>query len=299
MVKIAAFFSLIIFAGIVSWYIYSTSYTTETRIFVDEEGIILRDYGFKQGHYIGENRNPVVAGQYALQFYNEFKQNGNKTAKQYVVNNADWFIENKENRENYSIYLYDFPWPYYNMPAGEWTDAMAQTRMMMVLIRAHEITGDEKYLNEAGTLLEALYVDVKDGGVTHKSENGWWYEHFAHPDGDNPRVLNAHLRVLIELDEYIKYTQSKSAQFLFDKGLEAAINEIQYYDLNGYSWGNRIGDPSQSRYHNIHIEQTRQLYEITGEDIFLEYHEKWKNCGYLCKNWNFYYNYGLKKLGLS
>jgi len=298
-IRVIIVFVSAIVIGVMSWYLFSTEYTTETEISFDENGIILRDYGFKQGHYIGEHRNPVVAGQYALQFYEDFIQTGNETAKQYLINNADWFLQNVEKRDDYSIYVYDFPWPYYNMPEGEWVDAMAQTRMMMVLIRAHEITGDEEYLREAYSLLNALFVEVKDGGVTYKSENGWWFEHFAHPGGYQPRVLNAHLRVLMELDEFIKYTDSESAKFLFDKGLEAATKEIQYYDLNGYSYVNRIGDPSQERYHKIHIEETKHLYEITGEKVFLEYHDRWLNCDFFCKNWNYYYQYSLRKMGLT
>ena len=292
-------FFLIITILFISWNLYRTFYTTETTLSLDENGIAFRDYGIKNGKMIGKHYNPVFAGSFSLKFYKDFKQSGNETAKQYLINNAEWVLENVKEKENYSIYIYDFPWDDYNLPKDEWVDALAQTRMMLILIRAHELTNDERYLYAAESLLKALYVEVKDGGVTYKDENGWWYEHFAHPDGDHPRVLNAHLIVLSELDEFIKYTDSESAKFLFHKGLEAAINDLHYYDLNGYTWLNRVGDPSTFGYHKIHIEQTKNLYDITGEKKFLEYYEKWNSCEYLCQNWNFYYNYVLKKIGLN
>ena len=48
---------------------------------------------------------------------------------------------------------------------------------------------------------------------------------------------------------------------------------------------------STYRYHQIHIEKTKLLYDITNEKIFLEYYTKWESCEETC-------HFILKHLGL-
>ena len=297
-IKLIITIGIIIALVVIIWTVYRTSYTQETSFVLDENGIVWKDDGIKHGIFIGKNRNPVFAGQYAFKFYNQYSQDGNATAKQLLINNANWFVDNLTHHQNYSIYVYDFPYPSYNMPEYGWVDAMTQSRIISVLMKTHEVTGDEKYLEAVEPILNSFYVDVNDGGATYKSDDGWWFEHFAHPDGMQPKVLNAHLRVLSEIHDYYEYTKNPKAKFIFEQGLIAAKKEIHMYDNNGHTWVDRLSEPSRPNYHKIHIELTKRLYEITGEEIFSQYHEKWNSCDSVCQNWNFYYNYGLKRLGL-
>ena len=51
---------------------------------------------------------------------------------------------------------------------------MANGQALQVLIKAHEITQDLRYLIAAKSLLSAFFVEVKDGGITYKdSPNDW------------------------------------------------------------------------------------------------------------------------------
>ncbi len=51
--------------------------------------------------------------------------------------------------------------------------------------------------------MNSFYIDVKDGGVTEKSnDKGWWYEEYAGKGGKNPRVLNEMEYTLLGLYDY-------------------------------------------------------------------------------------------------
>lgn len=267
-----------------SWIIVGKITAFELHVTTDENGIVLVDYGIIKNVDIGVQRNPVVSGQKALQFYNDYLKTGNETSKNFLINNADWLLSSAQKKDNYLIFEYDFPWPPYDLPPN-WHDAMAQSRAIHVLLKTHEVTSEQKYLDGAKLLLNAFFVEVKDGGVTYKSENGWWYEHYAHKDGKSPRVLNAHIISMLEIHEYYKYTNDTDAKFLFEQGLTSVKNELNNYDLNGYSYYNVLGKPSSIKYHDMHIRLTQQLYEITNEKVINEYHEKWKNCNDFCKIW--------------
>ena len=267
-----------------SWIIIGKITTFDWQISTDENGIVLVDYGIINNVDIGVQRNPVISGKKALEFYNDYLKTENETSKNFLINNADWLLSSVQKKDNYLIFEYDFPWPPYDLTPN-WHDAMAQSRGIQVLLKTHEVTGKQKYLDGAKLLLNTFFVDVRDGGVTYKSDDGWWYEHYAHKDGTASRVLNGHIAALFGIQEYYRYTNDTDAQFLFEEGVRAVKNELPNYDLNGYSYYDVLGTPSPLKYQDIHIRQTMQLYEITNDESFKKYHEKWKSCDYFCKIW--------------
>lgn len=227
----------------------------------------------------------MISGEKSLKFYNDFVNTGNQTSKKYLINNADWILENFQNKGNYLIYEYDFPFPLFDLPLY-WHDGMAQSRSIQVLIKAHQLTNDTKYMDGADLLLNALFVEVKDGGTTYKTnDKGWWYEHYAHIEGNEPRILNGHMAILLGIYEYYEYTNDKDAKFLFDQGIVALTNDLPLYDLNGYSYYDIHKKPASIKYHNYHINLTQKLYEITNEEKIKEFHDKWENCDNFCKMW--------------
>ena len=289
MKKIKLFFIgipiLIIFL-LVTWTFLAEQPTTigfdQDRIFIDEKGIPYYDFRSISGEYIGIQRNPIIIYRVADDYFQDFKKTDDEISKKFFLNNANWIIENTVKNDNYSIYHHSFPYPTYNLPVG-WTDAMAQGRMINIMIKAYKLTNEEKYLTEAKLLSNGFFVDVSDGGLTHKTtNNGWWYEHRAHKDGIKPRILNAHMSTLLDIYSYYQYTNDTDSKFLFDKGIIALRNDIADYDFFGYTYYNALKKPSTYNYQKIHIDKTKLLYDITGEKIFLEYHNKWKSCDEVC-----------------
>lgn len=245
-------------------------------VMIDEDGVPIVNYGTIDGTFIGHRRNPVFTSMAALEYYKDFKTSGNDAARQNFLNNADWLTKNAVRIGNYSIYEYDFLWPVYNLSAP-WRSAMAQGLALQVMVRAHEISQDEKYLESAGTILNSFFVEVKDGGVSYKSDDGWWYEEYAHENAIPSRVLNGMMYAVLGIDEYYDYTGDINAHFLLGNGISALKTEISRYDNEGYSYYDILQTPAGKKYHTVHIILSQKLYEISDAEIFKTYHEKWKN----------------------
>jgi len=252
------------------------------RIYLDENGIAFYDYQSKSGEYIGKQRNPVIMHRVANVFYNDFLENGNETSKKLFMNTVDWLTENTVKHGNYSIFEFSYKHINYQLPIG-WHDAMGQGKIIDLMLKAHNLTNDKKYLNEAKLLSNAFFVEISDGGLTYKTKNnGWWYEHYAHKDGLHPRVLNGMMFTLLDIYSLYEYTNDPDVKFLFDQGIIALKNDIPSYDFFGYTYYDSLKGSTNYNYQIIHVEKSKLLYDITNEKIFLEYHNKWKPCEEFC-----------------
>jgi hypothetical protein len=258
---------------------FFSSPTKITKIKLDNDGIPLVYYGTTvNGEPIGFQRNPVTTTLQANEFYDKYKENNNESSKTHFINNANWLVDNAVNKGYYSLLQYNFPLPIYKFEAP-WFSAMANGLALQVLIKAHEITLDSKYLITAKSLLNAFFIEIEDGGITYKdSSNEWWYEEYISNDQYTKisRVLNGMLFTVLGIYDYFQYTNDPNAKLLFDKGVNSLKKEISKYNYNGYSSYDLLGNPSNN-YHQIHINLTKQLYDLTGESIFNDYHELWKN----------------------
>ena len=230
------------------------------------------------GKAAGFQRNPVTTVAQANEFYDNYKSNNNESSKTYFLNNVNWLVNNAVQKQNYALLQYNFPIPHYNINSI-WYSAMANGQALQVLIKAHEMTQDLRYLIAAKSLLNAFFIEVKDGGITYKdSPNDWWYEEYA-SNGKyvkNSRVLNGMLFTVLGIYDYYKYTNDADAKLLFDKGVNSIKKELSKYNNNGYSYYDLLGNPA-GKYHQTHVILTKKLYDITGEQIFNDYSEFWKN----------------------
>ena len=243
---------------------------------IPEDGIPIVDYGTIQKEYIGNQIVPIAVCQTALEHYDNFKA-GNSLSYDKFLNCADWLLINSTTTDIGEIYYYNFPFPLYDM-TDPWRSAMAQGQALQVLVRAHELTNSEDYLNFADSLITPLFFTVQEGGFTHKLDNdSWWYEEYSDDHTGKIMVLNGMMYTLLGLHEYWVYSGKEQAKTLFDKGITALKQQIANYDRSGHSYYDILKHKAGGRYHDIHINQLHQLYEITGENILKEYSIKWNN----------------------
>ena len=230
------------------------------------------------GEAVGFQRNPVTTVLQANEFYDKYKENNDEGSKTYFLNNVNWLVNNALVKETYSLLPYNFPVPHYKL-YSTWFSAMANGQALQILIKAHEITQDLRYLIAAKSLLNAFFIEVEDGGITYKdSPNDWWYEEYASNEKSAKisRVLNGMLFTVLALYDYYKYTNDADAILLFDKGVNSIKKELSKYNNNGYSYYDLLGHPS-GKYHQTHVILTKKIYDLTGESIFNQYSELWKN----------------------
>jgi len=245
---------------------------------LDNKGVPYIKYGKISGKHIGKQRNPFGVGQYAVKYYEKFKKTNNDKQKIHLLNCANWILENGVKNDDSVFLEYNFPWPQYNLKKP-WRSGMAQGQALKALGKAFEVSKENKYLNFAKLLLNAFYVEVKDGGITYKSSEGWWYEEFASKNGPISKVLNGMLFALLGIYDYYEITKDKKAKFLFEKGRAALIKELPKFDNKGFSDYDLLGNLSR-HYHQVHIDLLDKIYSITKDEIFWEYCEKWKKTNY-------------------
>lgn len=245
---------------------------------LDKDGIPYVLYGYYRGFYIGKQRSPVAISQKALEYYENFKKYNKIEDKKSLLNCVKWILENGKKNNDCVFLEYDFPWPMYDLEKP-WRSGMAQGLAIQALVKAHKISKEKKFLDYAKLLLDSFYVDVKDGGITLKNNEGWWYEEFASKNAKMSKVLNGMMFALLGIYDYYNYTNDEKAKFLFEKGCSGLIKELPKFDYDGFSFYDLLGNPAH-KYHQIHIELLEKLYNITKEKIFKEYSDKWKKTSY-------------------
>ncbi|WP_161486320.1 D-glucuronyl C5-epimerase family protein [Candidatus Nitrosocosmicus hydrocola] len=237
------------------------------------------DYGYLKGNYVGPQLNPITIAHSALKDYNTFQKSNyeNETAKAGLLLKADWFLGNSKDMGNYTLLEYEFDFSPYLMKSN-WVSGMGQALAIQALIKAHNVSDNDQYLALAKELLNSFFIEVKDGGVTYKDEDGWWYEEYASQlNKQQPRVLNGMGFTLIGIDEYYRYTNSSTAKSLFDLGLKSFIKNLKQYDNNDLSNYDRLGNPADLFYHNVHLEILDKLFRITNNSLLYEQYNTWKD----------------------
>jgi heparosan-N-sulfate-glucuronate 5-epimerase len=279
-----------------------------TFIVEDSKGIPYVNYGHFDKTDVGFQRSPVTTAQKAISNFYEFKRTGEEKYKDFLINNANWIMDYAVYKpaDNFSILEYKFPWPVYNLTAP-WHSAMAQAQAIEALMYAHDVTHNAKYIDAAKLLLNSFFVEVKDGGVTYKNLSltslhkndytnfshssvegnatsmeggtGWWYELFAGNNNDAviSKVLNGHMFTLLSMYKYYKYTHDENAKYIFDQGIIALKDSLPRYDNESFSHYDILETNPTFRYHYYHIKVLEQLYDITHEQIFLDYSKKWSD----------------------
>ncbi|MPZ07147.1 MAG: hypothetical protein GEU26_12175 [Nitrososphaeraceae archaeon] len=259
----------------------SQTVDSTVRIIPDNSSIPFVDYGYHAETYIGRQRNPVSIAHSALEHHESYNRSHDNVYLQKFLNNSDWLVENTVSHGNYSLFEYQFPWPRYDL-LPPWHSGMAQALALEALIKAYDVTNDKRYLNTSKQLLNAFFIEVKDGGVTYKTPNdGWWYEEYAKPGAIESRVLNGHTFALLGIHKYYEYTQDPVAKYLFNQGILTLKKNLPSYEftLGGGQYStydilnNEVAAPIF--YHIAQTSHLGQLYEITGEEIFKTYHDKW------------------------
>ena len=190
------------------------SFGPSATIELDEDGVPIVDYGNWHGVHIGRQRNPVTISQRAMA-YHDLYQNGDQSYLQPFLNCANWLQSAAVPHGEFSLLEYQFPWPQYQ-PTPPWRSAMAQGRALQVLVRAHQLTNDDSYLESARRLLNAFFVDFEHGGATMRSEqNGWRYKEYAGVGGPESRILNGMTFTVLGIPDNMRYTGDPDVQYLF------------------------------------------------------------------------------------
>ncbi|KAK3773500.1 hypothetical protein RRG08_009272 [Elysia crispata] len=170
-----------------------------------------------------------------------------------------------------------------------WYSAMGQGQAMSALVRAHNLTGDRKYLDAAEKALHLYTLGSEEGGVRARflGQLDWYEEYPTVPTSSF--VLNGFIFSMMGLYDVMKTSKGnprRLAQKLWDSGMKSLKFMLGMYDTGAdtlYDLRHVINHepPNRARwdYHRTHIALIHEMAIVDGDPIFWDAWRRWK--GYL------------------
>jgi len=250
------------FAGRSDW-------VNNTTAFIGPEGVPQVRYSW------GTEDNPVTVSLWALQHWSRWTRTHEAENLEPVITAAEWLI-GRQRVDGGWEYLFDFNASGLRMRAP-WISAMAQGLGISVLVRAHEVSGDTRYLDGALLALEPFTRTTADGGVAAEWDEQPWYEEY--PGVASQHVLNGYEFALLGLHDLVP--RSELALTLWDAGVASLSAKIGVFDAPaqrsqfyaGTGGGHWAVDGSYKHEHAI---LTREIARLTGIPVLAEYAAKWE-----------------------
>ncbi len=252
----------------------------------DESGIPLNsayiDVKEPKLHYY-----PISIGQYGLAVFHSYLDTKSEEKKTHFLNIADWFYDNAILDDKLGVYwLTDVPKPEYKVE-NPWMSAFSQSRALSVLLRAWQISKNEKYLDLCKKTLIPFTYDIEDGGVSANLKTGFpFYEEYV--ASQPTMVLDGHIFSLFGLYDFVRavpdYLDSEShnqAKALFNSGIKSLIQFIPEYDMGFWLRFNLCRmphypkiDPCTIGYIRLVNLQLKILYKLTGNKFILDFQKR-------------------------
>ena len=244
--------------------------------YYDDKGIPMLDY---RGA-VGLQYNPIAIAQYGLGNYNLYCRTREETRKCKFLKVADWLVDNlEETSVGTKVWYHHFDWEYRDKLKAPWHSALAQGQGLSVLVRAHNETGNDKYLNVAHDAFDTFLKEAQEGGVTCSDGNGyiWFEETIVDPP---THILNGFIWATWGVYDYFMHTGDNEAKRLFNRAVQTLKDKLALFDVGFWSLyeqsGTRMKMLASPFYHSLHIVQLKVMHRLTGEHVFKLFADKWE-----------------------
>lgn len=201
--------------------------------------------------------------QYGLAAYDLFLTTEDEMYKKKLIACADWAVENQQDDGAWKTFVYEDPeHPYSSMAQGEG---------ISMLIRAHIVTKDERYLSSVYKAKDFMLKPINEGGTTdYKGGDIYFYEYTY-----SPLVLNGWIFSLWGIYDYCKYLKDDDMKMILQATLSSLKKKLPDFDTGYWSKYDEKKCISSPFYHKLHIAQLGVMYELFGDVIYREFAEKW------------------------
>ena len=259
---------------------------------VDGEGVHVVDHDAgSQGGLRGKRRNPAKIAAFGITRAKSHLETGDKKDFLLAARQFQYFVETAkpitiDGREG-AVWCADYDaGSAFNVKAP-WRSAYFQIFSMNALLWGYALTGDARYRDLARMGLLALGHTVDEGGVCHRTPSGglFFEEVVSSP---LHHVLNSHLQTLADLCDFRAFTGFEEVDPIIDAGIRGTIDMLPFYDRYGYSLYSLAPDAgvrtlfniANPYYHRMHVALLGKLHQLTDDDVFERYADKWENeCG--------------------
>lgn len=252
---------------------------------VDENGIPLYKW---TDHETGDNRmihHPLTISS----LLRDYIEHGICTNKPEMIVLAEQVFNSYVSK--YATVIDDKIWITYNFDfkaygrddlllKAPWVSGMAQGLWLGLATRLYEITDREYYRDTAKGLFRSINSFENNSNnnfwVSKFDEDGYlWLEEYPMPIMD--KTLNGFLEAFIYgVIRYNIVLGDEKSQDYVERILDTINKNITKYidkgEINRYSLNRRVSPALRlEHYHIMHTRQLLQLYELTGDDLFLDY----------------------------
>jgi len=242
----------------------------------DADGVPQLDY---RGQ-LGRHYNPIAVAQYGLARYNRFLAGGSPADRAAFLAQAEWLVRTLEpNPRGVPVWMHRFDFEYRSLLKAPWYSGLAQGQGLSLLARAHQATGDARYLEALRAAFGSLTLTVEEGGVLfHDAEGSTWIEEYI---VDPPtHILNGFIWALWGVWDCHLAGADPRAKRLFDDSAATIARNLARYDTGWWSLY-ELGDTvlpmlASPFYHRLHIVQLKILAAMTGQSVFADTARRWE-----------------------
>lgn len=183
----------------------------------------------------------------------------------YFYEASNWLVENLSFQFGFAHYLYVFNWPYKGFPTDHlkapWWSGLTDGYAILLLLRAYDHFGEERFLRTASSLYESVTSDIEKGGSMSVLRGSPWIEEYVDPRfaaREMSFVFNGMVYATYGIEAYEKYVDGggkKIAQELY----RSIFKNAALFDLRGWSSYDLLGSANNIKYHLIHASLIQDL----------------------------------------
>lgn len=228
---------------------------------VDSNGIPLTQIGDNEFVHF-----PIAIFQYGLGSYDCYLATGAAKHLEALKNIADWGVEHQDGNGAWDCFG--------PLKSSRYTvSSMGQGEGASLLLRAYTEFGDDRYLAAAKKAVDFMLLDMSNGGTAIRKNGSLYLEEY--PQAPQRSVMNGWIFSLFGIYDLSLVDKSYNAPFeLSSRTLSAAVDSYDngYWSL--YDLEKRIASPA---YHTLHIALLNVMYDLTGDIVFKNKAEQFKD----------------------
>jgi len=199
----------------------------------------------------------------------------------YIVSVADIFLARypteRINGSEIIRFPYNADFEVYDGLEKPWYSAMASGHVLVVMLAAADISGDEKYATFARKTFDWFKLSVPDGGCTYKVDSGTLFEEYCSPKSSyfqSSKVLNGHFFAMDGLFWFLHFNPGDSyARHLIDEATAWSETNTSNYHAKYWSYYDHYageGNYADGYYHEVVIMQLDRVVNFYGDVLGLK-----------------------------
>lgn len=207
----------------------------------------------------------ITIAQYGLGCYDKYLESKEKKYLENFFLVADYLMNTQDEMGGYDV----------SKSLGCKYSSMAQGESVSVLLRAYLKTKQECYLQKAKHAYECMVRPLNKLGTQRIKNGSIYYEEFA-TEGAEATVLNGWIFSIFGLIDYFKIVQNKETEKLLKESIKSLYENIEYYDVDGWSYYSLDKKIASPFYHKLHINQLKVLNDLYPDFRCEKIIQKWE-----------------------